>query len=320
MADDEWPDVDVVLPVRNEADHLRDAVGAVLGQEYPGRIFVVLAVAPSDDGTAAIADELMSDDRVRVVANPAGSTPAGLNAAIRAGQAPVVVRVDGHSVLSAGYIRRAVATLRRTGAVNVGGIQRAVGATPFEQAVADAMSSRFGTGDAVFHYGGDEGPTDTVYLGVFDRAALEAVGLFDDYLVMNQDYELNIRLRQSGGVVWFDPELEVSYRPRGSLGALARQYFDYGRWKRVVLARHPGSWRWRQAVPPAATAAIVIASVVGSRWRPALMVPLGYAGIVTAAAAATGDSMGRRLRLLAVYPTMHLAWGAGFLVGRNRPA
>lgn len=316
---DRWPAVDVVLPVRNEADQLRDVVGAVLDQDYPGPVSVFLAVAPSHDGTEAVADALASDRRVSVVENPTGSTPAGLNAAIRAGTAPVVVRVDGHAVLGAGYIRRAVATLRRTGAVNVGGIQRAVGATPFEHAVADAMSSRFGTGDAVFHYGGEEGPTDTVYLGVFDRSNLEAVGLFDERLVRNQDYELNIRLRRSGGVVWFDPQLEVAYRPRGSVRALARQYFDYGRWKRVVIAQHPGSVRWRQVVPPAATAVLAAASVIGARWRPALVVPTIYGAAVAAAAAGTGSTMGRRVRLLAVYPTMHLAWGAGFLLGRNRP-
>ena len=138
-------------------------------------------MAPSTDGTEAVAAELAAEhDDVTVVANPAGTTPAGLNAAIRATTGDVVVRVDGHAELSPGYIRRAVETLRRTGAANVGGIQRAVGTTPFEQAVADAMSSPFGTGDATFHYGGDEGPTDTVYLGVFDRAAIEAVGLFDE--------------------------------------------------------------------------------------------------------------------------------------------
>ena len=157
--------------------------------------------------------------------------------------------------------------------MNVGGIQRAVGTTPFEQAVADAMTSRFGTGDATFHYGGAEGPTDTVYLGVFDRAAIEAVGVFDEALVRNQDYELNIRLRQAGGMVWFDPELSVSYRPRGTLRGLARQYFDYGRWKRRVVRRHPRSLRWRQAVPPAVTSlssAVLLGSAVS---RKALAVP-----------------------------------------------
>ena len=311
-----WPDVEVVMPVRDEANHLAEAVDAVLAQDYPGRVTIVLAVAPSSDGTEAIAGSIADGARIRTVDNPAGTAPAGLNAAIRAGSAPVVVRVDGHAELSPGYIRRAVTTLRRTGAANVGGIQRAVGATPFQHAVAAAMTSRFGTGDAAFHYGGDEGPTDTVYLGVFDRKAIEAVGLFDDDLVRNQDYELNIRLRAAGRLVWFDPELEVTYRPRRTLRELARQYFDYGRWKRVVLARHPSSLRWRQAAPPVATAAVVVGTVAGVWWRPALLIPGLYILAVGAAAAVTPATPPTKARLLAIFPTMHLSWGAGFLTGR----
>ena len=317
MHDDEpWPDVAIVMPVRNEAPDLRRAVAAVRSQDYPGSVKLCLAVAPSTDGTEAVAAGLAAEHAdVRVVANPAGTTPAGLNAAIRATSGDVVVRVDGHAELSPGYIRRAVETMRRTGAVNVGGIQRAVGVTPFERAVAAAMTSRFGTGDAVFHYGGEGGQTDTVYLGVFDRSAVEAVGGFDETLDRNQDYELNIRLREAGGTVWFDPALWVRYRPRGSLGALARQYFDYGRWKREVVRRHPRSLRWRQAAPPALVAAIAGSLAVAVFRRAVLAVPAAYLGSVIAAAIATGRSTRETGRLVLIFPTMHLSWGVGFLAG-----
>lgn len=306
------------MAVRNEAEHLDDAVAAVRSQRYPGSLSIVIAVAPSTDRTEQIAAAMAdSSDDLTVVDNPIGTAPAGLNAAIDASSSNIIVRVDGHCTLPPGYVERAIRTLMRTGAVNVGGIQRARGTTPFECAVAEAMSSRFGTGDAIFHYGGNEGPTDTVYLGVFDRQAIDAVGRYDQHLVRNQDYELNIRLREAGGVVWFDPSLEVSYRPRGSVRALAHQYFDYGRWKRVVLADHPGSWRWRQVVPPVVTATLAVATGVGM-WRPrVLAVPLGYAVAVAGAAWTAGTSMSSRIRLLAVFPTMHLSWGAGFLVGRR---
>jgi glycosyltransferase involved in cell wall biosynthesis len=314
-----WPDVAVVMPVRNEAGDLRRAVAAVRAQHYPGAMLICLAVAPSRDGTEAVAAELADrHDDVLVIANPEGTTPAGLNAAIRATTGDVVVRVDGHAELSPGYVQRAVETLRRTGAANVGGIQRATGTTAFEQAVADAMSSPFGTGDATFHYGGAEGPTDTVYLGVFDRTAIEKVGLYDERLVRNQDYELNIRLREAGGVVWFDPELYASYRPRGSLRGLARQYFEYGCWKRSVVRQHPRSLRWRQAVPPAVTAAVVGGAIAGLVWRKALLLPAGYLASVGVAAAISGGSAAHRARLLAIFPTMHLSWGAGFLFGESR--
>jgi succinoglycan biosynthesis protein ExoA len=318
-SESDWPDVAVVMPVRNEAEVLRRAVAAVHAQQYPGTVEICLAVAPSTDGTEAVAAELAAaHDDVIVVANQAGTTPAGLNAAIRATTSDVVARVDGHAELSPGYLRRAVETLLRTGAANVGGIQRAVGTTRFEEAVADAMSSPFGTGDATFHYGGAEGPTDTVYLGVFDRAAIERIGLYDEGLVRNQDYELNIRLRRTGGVVWFDPELSATYRPRGSLRALAKQYFDYGRWKRSVVRRHPSSLRWRQAVPPVVTVAVAAGTIAGLAWRKAWLVPGAYGLAVAIAAAVSGTSNTSRRRLLAIFPTMHLAWGAGFLLGDPR--
>ena len=312
-----WPSVAVIVPVRNEERYLRVGVEAILAQQYPGSIEVCLAVAPSTDATSTIAAELAATHpSISVVANPGGLTPSGLNAAIKATSGEIVVRVDGHAALSPGYIGRAVETLQRTGAVNVGGVQRAVGDTPFEDAVAAAMSSPFGAGDARFHTGGAEAAVDTVYLGVFRRDALEAVGLYDERLVRNQDYELNIRLRGAGGVVWFDPELWVTYRPRGSLRLLARQFFEYGQWKQSVVRMHPRSTKLRQVIAPIATAGIILGSIGGLRWRPGFAIPGVYALAVGLASVRTARGVNARaFRLLAIFPTMHLSWGAGFLLG-----
>jgi len=309
-----WPDVAVAMPVREEAEDLEVAVRAVLAQDYEGRLEVCIAVAPSLDGTLALASHLATqDDRVLVVENPDGGTPAGLNRAIRASTAPIVVRVDGHSRLEQGYIARAVETLKRTGAVNVGGIQEPRGRTLFEVSVGRAMASRFGAGDSRFHYGGAEGAVDTVYLGVFQRDAIEAVGLFDETLVRNQDYELNWRLRAVGGTVWFDPELRVGYRPRGSLHALIRQFFEYGRWKCEVVRRHPRSLRWRQVVPPLTSVALAAGLAGGFFWRPLLVLPITYVALVMVMAVAVGRSIGESVRLVVVYPAIHMSWGFGFL-------
>jgi len=312
-----WPDLDVVMPIRNEAAHLAAAVTAVRGQDYPGRIRIFLGVGPSDDDTEQVAADLAAGGRdLAVVANPSGSTPSGLNAAIRAGTAPIVVRVDGHSELSDGYIRRAVETMERTGAVNVGGMQVPVASTPFEEAVAAATTSWLGTGGASYRVGGNEGPVDTVYLGVFDRAAIEAVGLFDERLIRNQDYELNIRLRKAGGTVWFDPRLSVGYRPRGSWPALARQYFEYGRWKAVVVRMHPGSARVRQLAPPAAVSAVALATLLGSRWRRLLAVPFAAVVVVAAESVRSGRRNHARPVLVGtVLSTVPIVWSLGLAIG-----
>jgi len=308
--------VAVIIPARNESAHLERTLESVLAQRYEGTVEVCIALAPSVDDTAQIASRIAAGDpRVRVVDNPAGTTPAGLNAAIGATAGEIVVRVDAHAELPADYVRTAVEVLVTTGAVNVGGVQRAEGTTPFEIAAATAMRSWFGTGGSRFHLGGRAGEVDTVYLGVFDRRALEAVGGFDESLLRNQDYELNIRLRRAGGVIWFDPRLEVGYQPRATLRALARQYHEYGRWKLRVARLHPGSLRPRQIAPVVVTVAL-LASAVISPWRRIAGLPiLGYLGIDAAVSMRSAGSARQRLWLLAIYPTMHLAWGLGFCRG-----
>ena len=303
----------VVVPVRNEAPYLDAAIESILAQGYPGDFDVWLAVAPSDDDTAAVAERIADDStgRVRVIDNPAGVTPAGLNAAIAASSGSILVRVDGHAALNDGYVRRAVETMCRTGADNVGGRQVPAPETPFEEAVAAATTSWMGTGGATYRVGGAPGPVDTVYLGVFDRTAGDAVGWFDESLIRNQDYELNFRLRAAGGVVWFDPDLAVAYRPRSTWAALAKQYYEYGWWKAEVLRRYPETLKLRQAVP-AMLAPMCLAGLSISRtlWRYRLAVA---ALSISLAAMARG-----RLRTWATVPVMHLSWSIGFWAANSR--
>lgn len=324
-----YPGVSVILPVRNEERHLRAAVAEVLAQAYPGPLEVVLAVGPSADRTREIADEIAaSDTRVVVVDNPSGRTPAALNHAIAAASHDILVRVDGHSEISPGYVEQAVQVLQATGAANVGGMMVPVGVSPFEQAVARAMSRPIGIGAASFHTGGDAGPAPTVYLGAFRREALERVGGFDEHFVRAQDWELNHRLREAGEVVWFDPRLAVTYRPRGSWSALARQFYRTGQWRRQVVRTYPETAGLRYLAPPAAVIGVVggvtlaaVGAIVGPRWLTiAGLAPAVYAAAVVggSAAASKGMTWSARARLAPVVATMHMAWGAGFLRGVER--
>lgn len=321
------PGVSVIMPVLNEERHLAESVVAILGTSYDGPIEVVLALGPSHDRTDEVAADLAArDDRVTLVSNPTGRTAAALNAAISAARHDIIVRVDGHAVIPDDYISVAVQTLDETGADNVGGIMGAEGVTPFEQAVAAAMTSWFGVGGAAFHIGGQAGPALTVYLGCFRRSALERVGGFDESMVRAQDWELNHRIRQTGGLIWFTPRMRVTYRPRNSVSALARQYFQYGRWRREVARRHPETVSPRYLAPPvtllavATGTAVAVAGVIAR--RPALAalgasMPVIYlaADAVASTRAATGLSPQAARWLPVVFPTMHFAWGAGFLRG-----
>ncbi|MGZ4653133.1 glycosyltransferase family 2 protein [Oryzihumus sp.] len=315
------PAVSVVMPILNEERHLEEAVAAVLGQDYAGPVEVVLALGPSRDRTDEIAAALAAaDPRVHTVPNPSGRTPEALNAALGASRSDIVVRVDGHGVLDRDYVRTAVELLEETGAANVGGLMDAEGVTTFERAVAAAMTSRLGVGASRFHTGGEPGPADTVYLGVFRREWLDRMGGYDPRFVRAQDWELNHRIREAGGLVWFSPLLRVSYRPRPTLATLARQYRDYGRWRRVVARTHSGTINARYLAPPLALAGVVLGAVAGLVWPPAWLVPLAYLALTTVGGLTirAGIGWGERVLLPVILPTMHLSWGWGFISSRVR--
>ena len=330
------PPVSVIVPARDAEATLPRALESVLAQDYAGGFEVIVADGSQGAGTGALVRRRFPG--VRLVPNPGREIACGLNVALRAARHPVIARCDARAVLPQGYLTRAVATLLRTGAANVGGRVNPVGFSFFERAVALATSTPLGAGGARYRIGGAEGPVDTVFPGVFRREAVDAAGGFDESLLRNEDYELNWRLRARGATVWFDPALVVDYRPRGSLRALARQYFDYGRWKRVVLGRHPRSLKLRQAAAPlllaalAASAALAVAGGVVAAgglaggaapgtgtllMGAAALCPAGYGLLLTGASAAIGlrRRCAEAVLLPVVAATIHLAWGAGFFAG-----
>ena len=330
------PAVSVVMPVLNEEKHLAESVAAVLGQDYPGGFELVLAIGPCKDRTEAIARGLAAaDSRITVVRNPSGQIATAMNAAVKTARHDIITRIDAHSMLPDGYLQTAVRALTETGAADVGGWMAAAGTTPFQQAVAWAMTSPFGMGAAANHTGGDAGPADTVYLGVYQRAAIEKVGGYDESMLIAEDWELNYRIRAAGGLIWFTPDLKVTYRPRASLGALARQQFRYGRWRRVVARRYPETVNLRYLAPPAATALNAAGLVIGAAGligalagapvqylTLGFVIPVAYLAGVTAVAVrfAAAEPLSVRARLPLVLAAMHSCWGAGFLTSPRRLA
>ena len=314
------PSVSIIMPVRNAQKTLDRTLETVLNQSYTNIVEIILAIGPSDDETSVVGNELGKlDPRIQIVENKAGGTACGLNLAAKMATGEYLVRVDSHCLLPYDYVNIAVKKIKETGAGNVGGVQMATGESGFQSAVAAAMTSKFGVGNSKFHYGGVEGPVDTVYLGVFDASLFKELGGFDEKLIRNQDYELNIRIREAGRSVWFTPEMVVKYFPRSNISQLFWQFFQYGSWKRKVIFKHPKSIKLRQLAPPSLVAMIVasvILFVLSSAWY---LIPLITYLLVSFAFSILQKNLSFHLRvtLILIFITMHVAWGLGFLLGRT---
>ncbi len=312
------PAVTVIMPVLNEESHLEASVQSILDQNYSGQLEIILALGPSHDKTNQVAADLAKRvPALRFIDNPRGLTTVGLNEAIRQSKHDYVVRVDAHSELAAGYIEDGIAMLLTVGADQLGGIMDAKGKTSFQKAVAWAYKSRFGIGGASYHVGGEAGEAESAYLGIFKKSALKRVNGYDEAIIRGEDWDLAQRIKKTGGLVWFSPQLRVTYWPRGRFSNLVKQFYSTGIWRGDLTRRDLGGASRRYFAPPFLVFALLVGLILLILGNLVGILPwAGYAlGIFALAATGKNLSLKSRIALMIVLPTMHLSWGVGFIKG-----
>lgn len=301
----DFPTVSIILPVLNEGSQLRRCLRAVQRQSYPAICEVVVADGGSTDDTRAVVSEFA---KIVVVDNPRHIRPAGLNAAIAAASGEIIVRVDARTAIAPDYVERCVEAIQRSGAALVGGQMRYEAGGAAQRGIVAAMTSRLGAGPAAFRReGGRPRFVDTVYLGAFRAETIREMGGYDEWSGGNEDAELAWRAQSFGGV-YLDPSIKSYYLGREGLGPLARQFYRYGHNRARTIRKHPRSLSWRQLAVP------ILFLGLASPWR--RQVFIAYAALIVGRGAVQlADDPASTPTLLAAFPTMHAAWGLGFLRG-----
>ena len=320
------PTVSIIVPCYNEEGTIGFLLEAILRQSFPRpEMEVVIADGLSRDRTQEVISAFGKghpDLALRVLENRRQTIPSSLNLAMREASGEFVIRLDAHSIPFTDYVERCMQDLRAGKGTNVGGVWKIEPGGPgwIARGIAAAASHPLGAGDALYRLGAPAGPVDTVPFGAFRRQLLDQMKGFDETLLTNEDYEFNVRIRRSGGVVWLDPQIMSTYFARDTLSGLAAQYWRYGFWKCRMLLRYPNTIRWRQALPPLFVGAMLCMVLGAIFWVPALralvlaiciyLVTILGAGIAASLRAREAPMiLGSALALA----TMHLAWGSGFL-------
>jgi cellulose synthase/poly-beta-1,6-N-acetylglucosamine synthase-like glycosyltransferase len=316
------PAVSVLVPVLNEERHLEDALALMRAQQVPGDLEILAIDGGSEDSSAEILARVSAEDpRVRVLDNPARRTPNALNIGLRAARGEYVARMDAHTWYPHDYLARGIERLERGDVAWVSGPQLAEGRGRWSRRVALALSTPLGVGGAGFRRATQETEVDSGFTGVWRRDTLVRHGGWDEGWPINQDGELAARVRAAGGRIVCVPEMAAKYVPRDSPRALARQYWRYGQYKAKTVGRHPTSMRRSQVLPPGVVLTAAAAAVPGPQRRLARL-GLGVYAVALVGTAARAAAAGGRpddaATLPLVFATMHLAWGAGFLVGSAR--
>ena len=331
LVDDSTPGADgrplsIMVPMLNEAAHVADLVADLASQDYEGELEVLVADGGSTDGSPELLLEAAQRAGITITLldNPGRIVSPGLNACIRRATGDLIVRLDCHARYPSDYLTRSVEAVGETGAWLVGGRILPAGRTPIERAVACATDGPFGGAHWKL-----EGETpepvevDTVSLGIYRAEAFERAGLFDEELVRDQDEEIALRIRLSGGRVFYDSRIRSHYVPRGSYSGAFKQYYEYGFWKVPVMLKHRRVTSGRSLAPVAFVASLLALGAAAPWSRTARSLLAAEVGAYAASGIAFGAlsirARGESARLLpavaAVFPTVHVAFGLGFLGG-----
>ncbi len=318
------PFVSVVIPCRNEVDHIAACLRSVLTSQYPeDRIEVLVIDGMSDDGTREIIRDIArSTATIRLLDNPKRITPTAMNIGVRAACGDVIVRMDAHTSYPPDYVSLLVEALQGSGADNAGGVAKTIAArdTPLSCAIATGLAHPFGVGNSHFRIGVDEPRwVDTVPFGCYRREVFDRIGLFDEALVRNQDDEFNHRLIRSGGRILLVPGVESKYLARDSLKSLWLMYHQYGYFKPLVIRKLRTVLTARQLIPAAFVAGLVCATILAPfsdvMLAALVVIVAAYAAALFLSASTARTDWLSRLCLTFVFPTIHVAYGSGFLRG-----
>lgn len=323
-AGDDRPLVTVVIPMLDEDGFIGPCLEGFLAQSYGAEHLEILVVdGGSTDGSRETVLALASEHpQVRLVDNPRRLAAAAANIGIAEASGEVMCFLSAHGVPEPDYVETSVRLLLDLDAAGVGGRYLHIGTEPRSRAVGLAMSSPFGMASP-HRSSGERGEVDTISHPTFRRQALVDAGGYDETLLRNEDYELNYRVRRNGGRLIFCPEISSVYRPRGSLTALRRQFFAYGRWKATVMLRHPRATRPRHLVPPIAVIGLAAAPVIARTRRGRRLLAVGAAGYAALLGAAVVRERPHQheasvATFVGAFPVMHASWGAGLVSGLAR--
>lgn len=333
------PFVSIVIPVRNEENSIEACVKQIFRQTYPmDRLEVLVIDGMSTDGTKQKVGTLISENPslrnsvpvIKILDNPRLQRAPGLNIGIRHAKGDVILRLDARTKIDSDYVNLCVATLNSTGAQNVGGLQLPIGETPTQQGIALAMSHPFGVGNAQFRLGKKSGFVDTVYLGCYPKDIFEKVGLFDeDSSIISEESDMNQRIQKAGGKIYLNPGIKAYYSTRDTLKSLWDLYFRYGGARAGNLLKHKRLTSWRQSVPPAMLAALVISGLLSIPFVYPRYVFIAILSLYLLASAASSASLTLKARkpkltpiVFSAFFCMHFGWSAGFyrrLMSRDKP-
>lgn len=318
------PKISIICPIYNEEKYIHKCIQSMLSQDIDkNEIELLLVDGRSTDKTREIIKDYQANHPlIQLIDNPERSVPYAMNYGIDASKGEIIVRIDAHSEFPTNYIRILKEKLTELNADNVGPVCLTLPANQTTQAkaIATALSSSFGVGNAYFRIGAKKiMEVDTVPFGCFKRETFDRIGKYDLELTRNQDDELNARIIKNGGKIFLIPDLVVKYYVRDTIKKTRKMYYQYGLFKPLVNKKIGSPATVRQFFPMLFVLGLIVGFVLSFVHLIFLYVYISVILIYLACAILFSYMDAKEKKEIVYLPiiflTVHLAYGWGYLVG-----
>lgn len=216
--------VSVICTVLNEGPAIQKLLDSLAGQTYPPDE-VIFVDGGSSDETVAVLQAYAAAKHLplRVLIEPGANISRGRNVAIEAATGPIIASTDAGVRLDSCWLEELLKPFQANpGVAVVSGFFIPDPQTAFEVAMgATVLPALSEINPANFL------PSSRSI--AFLKSSWQAVGRYPEWLDYCEDLIFDFRLREKVGAFAFAPQAVVYFRPRSSLRAFFRQYYQYAR-------------------------------------------------------------------------------------------
>ncbi len=323
----------IILPVRNEADHIVNTLTQLHGQSLDfERYEVILVDGMSDDKTRVLAEDFSdrhAEMSLTILDNQKMLSSAARNLAVKNGRGPWYLLIDGHVYIDNDrLLEDYLAIAEEQEAVCLGRPQPLTppNISEFQRSISIARQSPLAHSPDSFIYSDKEGWVSPLSIGVmYHKSLFEQHGDFDENFDAAEDLEFNYRLEKADVNCYCSPRLKVFYYPRKSYRELFRQLSRYGYGRSLLQFKH--SRFSLSSLVPAIFYILVILLVVICFFTPALFpvfafIIIGYISVlvIEGIRLSVKFRINNPIRLSLILVTIHAGIAFGMMKGIMKKA